>query len=156
MWTQSLRVPGDITWPTRPGFTVGRAFAPARSVRSYSRRAARKVGRSPSFRGHNRSEGSSRLPSSIWSRSCSGLSFGETNAMTRIVYGFVGVSGVYVAARAGAAGVPLPSTGCSPKGPRSRNANGPREVSRLPGSVRVRTFRTERLGGEHACRTGIC
>jgi uncharacterized membrane protein YuzA (DUF378 family) len=31
-----------------------------------------------------------------------GLSFGETNAMTRIVYGLVGVSGVYVAARAGA------------------------------------------------------
>jgi uncharacterized membrane protein YuzA (DUF378 family) len=31
-----------------------------------------------------------------------GLSFGETNAITRIVYGLVGVSGVYVAARAGA------------------------------------------------------
>jgi hypothetical protein len=31
-----------------------------------------------------------------------GLSFGETNAMTRIVYGLVGVSGVYIAARAGA------------------------------------------------------
>jgi hypothetical protein len=31
-----------------------------------------------------------------------GLSFGETNAITRIVYGLVGLSGVYVAARAGA------------------------------------------------------
>jgi uncharacterized membrane protein YuzA (DUF378 family) len=31
-----------------------------------------------------------------------GLSFGETNTITRIVYGLVGVSGVYVAARAGA------------------------------------------------------
>jgi hypothetical protein len=31
-----------------------------------------------------------------------GLSFGETNAITRIVYGLVGVSGVYIAARAGA------------------------------------------------------
>ena len=31
-----------------------------------------------------------------------GLDFGETNAMTRIVYGLVGVAGVYVAARAAA------------------------------------------------------
>ena len=29
-----------------------------------------------------------------------GLDFGETNAMTRIVYGLVGISGVWVAARA--------------------------------------------------------
>lgn len=28
-----------------------------------------------------------------------GLSFGETNAITRVVYGLVGLSGVYVAAR---------------------------------------------------------
>lgn len=31
-----------------------------------------------------------------------GMSFGETSAITRIVYGLVGLSGVYVAARAGA------------------------------------------------------
>lgn len=31
-----------------------------------------------------------------------GLDFGETNAFTRIVYGLVGVSGVYVATRAAA------------------------------------------------------
>ncbi len=29
-----------------------------------------------------------------------GLSFGETSAITRIVYGLVGIAGVYVAARA--------------------------------------------------------
>jgi len=29
-----------------------------------------------------------------------GLSFGETSAITRVVYGLVGLSGVYVAARA--------------------------------------------------------
>lgn len=29
-----------------------------------------------------------------------GLSFGETNAITRIVYGLVGISGVYLATRA--------------------------------------------------------
>ena len=31
-----------------------------------------------------------------------GLDFGETNAFTRIVYGLVGLSGVYVAAQVGA------------------------------------------------------
>jgi uncharacterized protein len=31
-----------------------------------------------------------------------GLDFGETNAFTRIVYGLVGVSGIYVAAQASA------------------------------------------------------
>lgn len=31
-----------------------------------------------------------------------GLSFGETNAITRIVYGLVGTSGVYLATRAAA------------------------------------------------------
>lgn len=31
-----------------------------------------------------------------------GLSFGETNAITRIVYGLVGISGVYLATRAAA------------------------------------------------------
>lgn len=31
-----------------------------------------------------------------------GLEFGETNAFTRIVYGLVGVSGIYVAAQASA------------------------------------------------------
>ena len=31
-----------------------------------------------------------------------GLDFGETNAITRIVYGLVGISGVYVATRAAA------------------------------------------------------
>jgi uncharacterized membrane protein YuzA (DUF378 family) len=30
-----------------------------------------------------------------------GLDFGETNAATRVVYGLVGVSGVWLAARAG-------------------------------------------------------
>jgi uncharacterized membrane protein YuzA (DUF378 family) len=31
-----------------------------------------------------------------------GLKFGETNAITRIVYGLVGLSGIYLATRAGA------------------------------------------------------
>jgi uncharacterized protein len=30
-----------------------------------------------------------------------GMEFGETNALTRLVYGLVGVSGVYLATRAG-------------------------------------------------------
>jgi uncharacterized membrane protein YuzA (DUF378 family) len=30
-----------------------------------------------------------------------GLDFGETNALTRVVYGLVGVSGIWLAARAG-------------------------------------------------------
>ena len=30
-----------------------------------------------------------------------GLEFGETNALTRVVYGLVGLSGVWIAARAG-------------------------------------------------------
>ena len=30
-----------------------------------------------------------------------GLDFGETNAVTRVVYGLVGISGVWLAARAG-------------------------------------------------------
>lgn len=31
-----------------------------------------------------------------------GLDFGETNGLTRVVYGLVGVSGIWLAARAGA------------------------------------------------------
>ena len=31
-----------------------------------------------------------------------GLSFGETNALTRVVYGLVGVSGIWLLTRAGA------------------------------------------------------
>lgn len=31
-----------------------------------------------------------------------GLDFGETNALTRVVYGLVGISGVYLLTRAGA------------------------------------------------------
>lgn len=34
--------------------------------------------------------------------SIAGLDFGETNGFTRVVYGLVGVSGVYVAAQVGA------------------------------------------------------
>ena len=30
-----------------------------------------------------------------------GLEFGETNALTRVVYGLVGLSGIWIAARAG-------------------------------------------------------
>lgn len=30
-----------------------------------------------------------------------GMEFGETNALTRVVYGLVGLSGIYLAARAG-------------------------------------------------------